>query len=159
MSNNLLFPFKAMSSNDPAIKELARHFKKAGASVVKIEVNSAIRRTSGIAYRELYLSFADSQVITLRIKETGDIYQVRINKSLTPIRKQDDHSAAIKEMVKLMERGRAAFQRKLAKQKVALPAAVKTAAPKMEQLLTDKRDRLKAEIDAIDKEIAELTAA
>jgi len=158
MSNPLLFPFAAMSSNDPAVKELARHFKKAGANVVQAEANPAIRRASGIAYRELHLSFVDSQMITLRIKETGDIYEVRINNKLTPIRNQDDHAAAIKEMVKAMERGRAAFQRKQAKQKVKLPPSVKTAAPKLEQALTERRDALKAEIADVERQIADLVA-
>lgn len=158
MSKNILFPFTAMSSNDPAMKEVARHFKKAGANVVQAEVNPAIRRTSGIAYREIHLSFTDSQIVTLRIKETGDIYQVLLNKKVVPIRDQDDHSAAIKEVAKLMERGRAAFQRKLAKARVALPSSVKTAAPKMEALLVQRRDSLAAEIAAIDSELEALAA-
>ncbi|MGL5290055.1 MAG: hypothetical protein ACRC9N_11345 [Aeromonas sp.] len=159
MANALLFPFSAMSNNDPAIKALAQHFKKAGASVVQAEVGSSVRKASGIAYREITLAFADSQVIALKIKETGDVFEVRINKTLTPIRNQDDHAAAIKEMVKLMDGGRAAFQRKLAKQLVALPPAVKTATPKIEQLLADKRDKIKAEIADIERQLNEVAAS
>jgi len=69
----------------------------------------------------LHLVFNDSQTIALRIKETGDIFQVLLNKKALPIRNQDEHAKAIKEMVSAMDRGRVAFQKKLARKKVNCP--------------------------------------
>jgi len=76
-----------------------------------------------------------------------------------PIRNQDDHAKAIKEMVALMDRGRAAFQKKLARQKVKLPSSVKTAAPKMEVALQKRRDELASQVAAAKAQLAELNAA
>jgi phage shock protein A len=62
-----------------------------------------------------------------------------------------------------MDKGRAKFQQKLARQKVALPGTIRTAAPKVEAVLqekvsalntqiaeaTTKRDTLKAQLGAV----------
>ncbi|MGL5948130.1 MAG: hypothetical protein ACRCYV_03590 [Aeromonas sp.] len=155
----LLFPFAAVSGSDPALKEVAKQFKQGGAQVVQAEVMPSIKRTSGMAFREIVLTFADSQLITLRIKESGDIFQALINKKLVPLRAQTDHAAAIKELIALLNRGRAAFQRQQAKAKVALPSAVKTAAPTIEALLLTQKAELSAQIAAVDNELAQLAAA
>ena len=157
--SKLLFSFDALSAKDKAAREAVKHFKKAGATVAQVDVNPTIKKTSGVGYRELHLVFNDSQTIALRIKETGDIFQVMLNKKVIPIRNQDDHAKAIKEMVAIMDRGRAAFQKKLARQKVKLPSSVKTAAPKMEVALQRRRDELASQVAAAKAQLAELNAA
>jgi len=156
---NLLFSFEELSAKDKAAREAVKHFKKAGAAVAQVDVNSSIRKTSGISYRELHLVFNDSQTIALRIKETGDIFQVLLNKKALPIRNQDEHAKAIKEMVSAMDRGRVAFQKKLARKKVKLPSGVKTAVPKMEVALQKRRDELASQVGAAKARLTELNAA
>lgn len=156
---NLLFSFEDLSAKDKAAREAVKHFKKAGADPAQVDVKSSIRKTSGIAYRELHLVFGDSQAISLRIKETGDIFQVLLNKKALPIRNQDEHAKAIKEMVSAMDRGRATFQKKMARRKVKLPSAVKTAAPKMEVALQRRRDELVSQVGEAKTLLAELQAA
>lgn len=155
----LVFTFDNLNSKDKAAKEAIKYFKKHKASVAQVDVGGAAKKTSGFSYRELFLTFTDSQVITMRIKESGDIYQVLLNGKVTPIRSQDDHELAIKELADAMARGRANFQKRLARKKTALPSSVKTAAPKMEQLLTDRVTKLRSDVETAKAKLAEINAA
>lgn len=150
---NLLFSFGDLSRKDVRVQKVTQQFHRAGASVVQTDATTDIKRTSGISYRELHLTFADSQRVVLRIKQTGDIFQVLLNGALLPIRDQDDHVAAIAQIAKAMDAGRVKFQKKLAATKVKTPASIRTAAPKMEQVLTEKRDTLKSAIADVRSEI------
>jgi len=150
---HLLFSFADLSTKDKAAKAAARHFARAGASVVQQDVGTTIKRAAGVSYRELILTFADSQQVIWRIKQTGDIYQVLLNGKPLPLKHQDDHARAITEIVKAMESGRSRFQKTLARARVKLPPSIRTAAPKLEQSLTDKRDALKAAIAEVRAQI------
>ena len=101
----------------------------------------------------------DEERVVLRIKQSGDIFQVLLNGKVLPIKNQDDHVKAIAEIVQAMDAGRSKFQKILAAARVKPPAGIRTAAPKMEQVLTDKRDALKSAIAAVRAEISGLTAA
>ena len=155
---SLLFSFADLSVKDRAAKQAAKYFSRAGANVVQQDVLSSARRTLGVTYREMALTFADSQVVILRIKQTGDIFQVLLNGKVLPIASQDDHVKAIAEIVQAMDSGRSRFQKVLAAAKVRPPAGVRTAAPKMEQVLTEKRDALKAAITDVREQIAAFSA-
>lgn len=156
MAKNVLFTFDDMTGKDKPARELTRMFKRAGIDVVQVDVSQSIQRTSGVSYRQVFLTFADSQQVTLNVKQTGDIYQVLINKKNLPLRFPDDHIKAVAEIVKAMDTGRAAFQRKLAAAKVALPPSVRTAAPRMRAALESKRDALIESIAATNAEIDKL---
>ncbi len=152
------FSFEDLSSKDKALRQMTKTFARLGAHVVQSDVPSTVKRTAGISYREVNLTFADSQVVSFRVKKTGDIYEVRLNNRPLPIRAQDDQAKAIKEIVDAMDSGRAAFQRKLAKAQVKVPSGLKTAAPKMEKVLSDKVAALKEAIEAVRKQIADYKA-
>lgn len=158
MSKNVVFKFDEMSNKDRATKAVSSYFKKAGAEIVQVDVSPNVKRTSGISYRELSLTFADSQIVIFRIKQSGDIYQAVLNGKVKPMVNQDDHVAAIAELVKAMETGRSAFQAKLAKAKVKLPNSIKTTVPNKEKLLIEKRDALKEAVTAAEQELAEIRA-
>ena len=153
MAKNILFDFDNMAKG---AKVAARQFTRAGANVVQTDAGTAVKRTSGVSYRELALTFADSQAVALRIKSTGDIWQVLINGKIVPIKSQDDHQAAVGEIVKALDAGRTKFQALLAKAKAKLPPTIRTAAPKLEAVLVEKRDGLKVAIQAVRDEIATL---
>lgn len=155
---NVVFDFNAMTNKDSASKAVIAAFKKAGAEVVQVDVAITTKRTSGISYRELSMTFADSQTVVFRVKQTGDIYQVLLNGKVKPITNQDDHTAAIVEMTKAMEAGRTAFQKKLAKTIVKLPNSIKTTVPTKEKYLTEKRNSLQEAIAEAEKELAALKA-
>ena len=156
---NLLFSFDDLTTKDRATKQVAKYFTRAGAAPVQVDASPQVRRTSDVSYRELLLVFADSQKVVLRIKQTGDIFQVLLNGKVIPIRAQDDHAKAIAEVVNQLDAGRSAFQQKLARTKVKLPPSIRTAAPRMEQVLTEKRDALKDAITQAELELSKRKAA
>lgn len=160
-ASNFIFTFEELgSAKDKALKQVVKQFTKAGAVVAgSPEVGTSTKRTAGISYREVFVTFVDSQQVTLRVKQSGDIYQVLLNGKVIPIKNQDDHAAAVAEIVGAMNAGRAKFEKALVAAKVKLPAGIRTAAPKMEQVLTEKRDALKDAIQAVRDEIASLTPA
>lgn len=150
------FGFEDLSSNDKALRTFTRAFGRLGANVVQTEVPQRIKRTAGISYKEVNLTFADSQTVTLCVKKTGDIFQVKLNGKALPIRNQDDQKKAVKEIVDAMDSGRAAFQRKLARTQVKVPTGIKTAAPRIEAVLTEKVTSLKDAIAEVNKRCDEL---
>jgi hypothetical protein len=159
MSKNLLFSFEDMGlKSDKATRNLVKYFARAGNNVAQGEAIPAIKRTAGISYREMVLTFADSQTVILRIKQSGDIYQVLLNDRVIPIKAQDDHVSAIAEIVRVMDSGRKKFQDSLVKLKAKLPAGIRTAAPKMEAVLTEKRDGLKEAVASVRAQIEALAA-
>jgi hypothetical protein len=151
---NLLFSFADLSVKDKAAKKAIQYFSRAGASIVSQDVDPKVKRTNGISYREMTLTFADSQTIGMRIKQSGDIFQVLLNGKVIPIKSQDDHIAAIAELVKMLDAGRTKFQAKLAKAQAKLPPSIKTAVPNIRKQLEEKRDGLKAAIADVMAEIA-----
>lgn len=156
---NLLFSFEDLTVKDKAAKQAARYFSRAGANVVQHDVSTSVKRSSGISYREMTLTFADSQQVVLRIKQSGDIFQVLLNGKVLPIKNQDDHVKAIAEIVQAMDAGRSRFQKLLAAAQARPPAGIRTAAPKMEQVLTEKRDALKAAIADVRSQIEAIKGA
>ncbi len=156
---NLLFSFEDLSVKDKAAKQAAKYFARAGANVVQQDVGTQVKRTAGISVREMTLTFADSQQVVLRIKQTGDIYQILLNGKVLPIKAQDNHVDAIAEIVAAMDAGRSAYQKKLAAAQVKPPAGIHTAAPKMVEVLTKKRDDLKVAIADVRSQIAQTEGA
>lgn len=159
MSKNLIFTFEEMSVKDKAAKKAMKYFSQAGANVVQQDVSPTVKRTSGVSYREMSLTFADSQQVVLRVKQTGDVYQVLLNGKVAPIKSQDDHVKAVAEIAQMLDAGRTKFQALLAKAQAKLPPGIKTAAPKLIVSLTEKRDGLKEAIAHARDEIAQALGA
>ena len=111
---------------------------------------------SGVPYREMLLTFADSQVVIFSIKQTGDICQVKLNGKIVPLKHLDDQAAAIGEVVNMMDSGRSKFQAAMAKVRIKLPSTIRTAAPKIEFALQEKSMALDQAIEAITQDIAAL---
>lgn len=165
--DDMLFSFEDLGDETKAAKALekiVKIFTRAGNGVIpddsKAEAAemSKIKRTAGVKYREIAINFLDSQSLVLRVKESGDIYQVVLNKKVVPIKNQDDQKKAITELVGMLNTGRSKFQAAMAKQKVKLPNESTTAKPKQVEVLTATRDKLKEDIATIREETAKLAA-
>lgn len=153
-----LISFDDLKAGAKALKKLAQAFMRAGTPVAATDVDPKTKRSSGINYRQVLLTFADNQKVQLGIKTTGDIFEVKVNGSVLPIKAQDDQRKAVAEIVKALDAGRAKFQAKLARQKVALPKGITTAAPKMEQKLAQASADLDAQITTAKARVNELRA-
>jgi hypothetical protein len=157
-NNTLIFDFFELSHKDGSIKAAKRYFAQAGATVTSVDVDAKVRRTAGQSYREVQFGFADSQTVSFGIKSTGDVYQVKINGKLFPLKEQHDHAQAVIEIAAAMNKGRAKFQAALAKVKVTLPKSIRTAAPKMEKVLRDRIAAVDEAIGVARETLASLTA-
>lgn len=157
---NLLIDFDGLASNAAnAMRRVTQLLTRAGLTVIDVAGGGKMQRLAGISFREVVLTFADSQKLTLRVKATGDVYEVRINGKVVPVREQTDPAKAVAELVKMLDAGRARFQKRMAALQMRPPEGVRTAAPKL-------KDRLVAQIAEVDQaitearqELAELEAA
>ncbi|NDI85057.1 defense against restriction DarA-related protein [Undibacterium crateris] len=151
----VLLNFSEMgSAKDASTKAIRKAFLRAGAEVAQADILPGLKRTSGITYRELQLIFSDSQTVTLMVKQSGDIFQVKLNGKIIPIKNQDDHQEAATELAAKMESGRTSFQKRLASIKVALPAAIKTSVVKIEESLQTRLGALNDAIAEVNEQIA-----
>jgi Asp-tRNA(Asn)/Glu-tRNA(Gln) amidotransferase A subunit family amidase len=153
---NLLFSFEDLSDKDKALRQIQRTFARMGANVVQTDIPTSTKRRAGISYKEVTLTFADGQTVTFCVKKTGDIFQVKINNKALPIRNQDDQKKALQEIVDAMDKGRSAFQKRQAMIKVQPPKTIRTAAPKMQEVLANRKAELQAAIEEAKAELASI---
>lgn len=152
-----VFEFENLAAKDKAIRETARLFSRAGAQVVATEVAKALSRRAGVSFRNIDFTFADGQTVTLAVKATGDVFEVKINGKVTPMRQQDDHAKAIVEITERMDRGRGAYQRALARVKVPVPAGIRVSRTAQLAAKVEKRDALKEAVGLARGTLAGLT--
>lgn len=155
----LIFSFSSSgSANRQTIAQLKKLFAKAGAQVVNVDVPTTLATRAGVSYRSVLLTFGDGQTVTLNIKdETGDVFEIRINGSVVPLRNQDDHAETVKEVAAMMNRKRAAFQRAAAKAKTPVPAGIKATRVKKLDAKRARRDELQGQVDTARAELQSLT--
>jgi len=135
-----------------AVKSIKQTFARAGTPVVLAEADSRTKRSSGVSFKTLNLTFADGQKVSLDAKQGGDIFAVKLNGSILPLKNVDDHLKAIGEIVGKLDGGRKAFQAKLARVKVELPKGLKSTAKKQLDILKEKDTQLDVAIaEAVQK--------
>lgn len=128
-------------------------FKNAGYAVASMDVESKIKTTVGVKYRRIFFAFHDSQQVEIWVKESGDVFKVKINNREFPVAEQDDHKKSVKEIAKALESGSTAFQKKLAKARIAVPAARKSSAANTLKFLEQKNLDLDDAIGSTEAEI------
>jgi hypothetical protein len=148
----LVFNFEDLCS-DIAEQALSRYFQGAGEQLVQTTVDPQVRTSSDIAYKTVDLTFADGQRLTLLVKESGDIFSVLLNGKALPLKAQDDQEAAMAEMVKALDSGRAVFQDALTKAQAVVPSTIRMAAPKVEAALQARLATLNDAIAAAKTEL------
>lgn len=151
---NLIFSFDDLTKRDKAVREITREFQKLGDTVVATDIPERIKRTAGISYREVNLSFADSQTVTFCVKKSGDIFQVKINGKVMPMKEQGDQKKAVKEISDYLNKGRAAFQKKLQRAKIEIPKGTHVTTQTREKKQQDKIQGLNDVIAEAQKQIA-----
>ncbi len=156
----LLIDYEALLGKAPmAMRRVTALFTRAGLTPVDVASDGKTRRIAGISFREVTFSFADNQKLALRIKATGDVYEARINGKAVPVSKQDDMAKAVTELVKMLDTGRARFQKRLAAMVMKPPEGLKTAAPKLREVLQQQISEVDEQIAAAKEELAALQAA
>jgi hypothetical protein len=149
---SLIFNFDELKTNEKtAPKSLLQIIRRAGSTVASSWVDGKTRRENAISFKQIHLVFADSQEAVLRVKQSGDIYQVKLNGRAIPIKHQDDHKRAIIEVIDAVDANLSKFQKKLAQTKVAMPVGIKST-------VTRKEDALKQRLIELDQAISEAQA-
>ena len=156
-NKHFLFSFEELNQADSAIREIEREFRRLGTPVATTEIPQKTKRTAGITYREVNMTFSDSQIVTFKVKKTGDIFEVKINGKTVPMRNQDDQKKALEEISNYLTKGSAAFQKKLLRQKVTLPR-VSTSSKRQEAVQAERITDIRAEIEAYKAKTADLKA-
>lgn len=156
----LIFNFSAAgAANRETITQLKKLFAKAGAQVVNVDVATTLSTRAGVKFRSVLVTFGDGQTVTLNVKdETGDVFEIRINGSVVPLRNQDDHAETVKEVAGMMNRKRAAFQRAAAKAKTPVPAGIKATRVKKIDAKRARRDELQGQVNEARTELQDLEA-
>lgn len=111
----LNFDFENVAANAKTLREITKILARAGAQAVSSEVSKTTTRRAGVTFRNANFTFADGQIVVMGVKSTGDVFEVRINGKLTPLRYQDDHIKGLGEIASIMDRGRGIFQKRLAR--------------------------------------------
>lgn len=157
---NLIFEFKDLETKQKQVqKKIENIFNAAGKiKPVEIEIDSKTKRNNGISYKQIFCEFADSQTVIFKVKQTGDIFEVLLNKKILPIANQDNHRKAVGEVINAMEKGRSAFQKKLAKAKATLPPSVKSTIVSKQQAMDEKKAALLEAIQAVQSELDAVNA-
>lgn len=157
---NLIFEFKDLETKQKQVqKKIENIFNAAGKiKPVEIEIDGKTKRNNGISYKQIFCEFADSQTVIFKVKQTGDIFEVLLNKKILPIANQDNHRKAVGEVINAMEKGRSAFQKKLAKAKATLPPSVKSTIVSKQQAMDEKKAALLEAIQAVQSELDAVNA-
>lgn len=136
---------KLIQNEKTAPKDLLRIFKRAGAEIAQSSVGKA-KRENSVSFKPIFILFSDSQALEVRVKETGDIYQVRLNNKVIPIKHQDDEKMAVAEIVKRVEENSKKFQTMQARKKVRFPTGLKSTIKRKEEVLQNRIDELTHQI-------------
>lgn len=150
---NLIFNFDSPAAIARATRQAETAFLRAGCAVAITTVDMTPSRKAGETYRNVNFSMADNQRVTLGVKSTGDVFEVKVNGKAVPLRNQDDHAAAILEIAGKLDASRSRFQKALAMVRVPLPPSIRTSRTNMLAALTQKRDGLLEAIDAATSEL------
>jgi hypothetical protein len=142
-----------------ATRTLRQKLERVGLTVVDIASDGKTRRVAGQGYREVTVTFTDNQTVVLRVKSTGDVYQLLVNGKLTPVFAQGSADESAQELALILDKSRAALQKRLAAIKVLPPEGAKTAAPRMQAVLEQQVQQVEQAIAEAEAELAELKAA
>lgn len=156
---DLLFHFDDPIGRRNGTGKAKTAFKNAGYQVADLTVNDKIQKSAGVKYRSIVFAFHDSQKVEVWLKESGDVFKVKLNGREFPVAEQDNHRKAVKEIAVALEAGSTAFQKKLAKAKMITPAARKTSNANTLKFLEQKNRDLDEAIEATTAEIEQYRAA
>lgn len=155
----LTIDFNGLATNaGKAMARVTSLFVRNGLPVLDVSSDGRPKRAAGITYREVVMTFQDSQKLTLRIKATGDVYQVLLNGRVTPVAQQDDPGKAVAELAGLLDKSRARFQKRMALLVMKPPEGARTAAPRLREALQQQVAELDQQIAEARDELAELRA-
>lgn len=140
------------------IKPIKDAFEKAGLTVVDVEASNKAARRSGYQVKQATFFFGDGQRVVMMLKNDGDgygdIYQVKLNSRVVPVKNVDDMDKAVAEIAAMAGSNSASFV-KAARRKAEKQSVDES---DLEGNKTRKPVTAAAKLEAASTEIAELEA-
>lgn len=108
------------------VEPIKKAFEQAGLTVIDVEATNRAARRAGYQVKSATFHFADGQKVVMMLKNdgdgNGDIYQVKLNSRVVPVKNVDDMDKAVGEIATMAGANSASFlkaqRRKNAKQDV-----------------------------------------
>ena len=140
------------------VKPIKDAFEKAGLTVVDVEASNKAARRSGYQVKQATFFFGDGQRVVMMLKNDGDgqgdIYQVKLNSRVVPVKNVDDMDKAVAEIAAMAGANSASFV-KAARRKAEKQSVDES---DLEGNKTRKPVTAAAKLEAASTEIAELEA-
>lgn len=140
------------------VKPIKDAFEKAGLTVVDVEASNKAARRSGYQVKQATFFFSDGQRVVMMLKNDGDgrgdIYQVKLNSRVVPVKNVDDMDKAVAEIAAMAGANSASFV-KAARRKAEKQSVDES---DLEGNKTRKPVTAAAKLEAATAEIAELEA-
>lgn len=173
MAKKLTIDFTSTRAKGGAkgMAEAAGLFKKAGEEPTSYYVDPKVSRSqiAKRSYKKVFFIFSDSQRVELWIsynktkpEQSGSIFKVKLGgagvaektkATELPIKNQEDHPAAIKEIVSALVSRKKSFQIRLEKLKAPLPPKMRTPTVSRKKKLDTRLEEINTAIKEIDVEI------
>lgn len=140
------------------VKPIKDAFEKAGLTVVDVEASNKAARRAGYQVKQATFFFGDGQRVVMMLKNDGDgqgdIYQVKLNSRVVPVKNVDDMDKAVAEIAAMAGANSASFV-KAARRKAEKQSVDES---DLEGNKTRKPVTAAAKLEAATAEIAELEA-
>ena len=140
------------------VKPIKDAFEKAGLTVVDVEASNKAARRSGYQVKQATFFFGDGQRVVMMLKNDGDghgdIYQVKLNSRVVPVKNVGDMGKAVAEIAAMAGSNSASFV-KAARRKAEKQSVDES---DLEGNKTRKPVTAAAKLEAATAEIAELEA-
>lgn len=173
MAKSILIDFSKTNAKGGAkgMAEAAKLFEKAGEPPLDFFVDKTVYRSQAAkrSYRKALFIFEDAQKAELWISfnkadpsKSGGIFKVKLGGAGVaektraielPIKEQDDHPAAIKEIVAAISSRKKSFAARLEKLKVPRPPKMTTSRVSQKKQMDNKLAEIRQTIKEVDKEI------
>jgi len=109
------------------LKSVVTFLKGEGHKVSDIEANNTQKREAGYPIKAAKLTFEDGQVLELKVKAEGSLYQAKLNNKLLAIKKYHEPDTFMKEVADYITQNAPSFAKNreraaVRKARVALPS-------------------------------------
>lgn len=158
MKEHIYFDFARF--DEQGLKKVVAEFKKAGLVVTDIDADNKPKRESGVQTKTAILYLQDGQNITLRVTAQGDVYQVRLNTKVIPVKNTTDFKLAMAEIAEKVSKNASAFARAQQKRLATKQAGSKGSEAMLSARVSSRHQlkSLQARLTELQTEKAELDA-
>lgn len=144
------------------VEPIKKAFEKAGVTIVDVEASNRAARRAGYQVKDASFFFGDGQRVVMSLKNDGegggDIYQVKLNSRVVPVKSVDNMEKAVAEIAAMAQGNSAAFvkaaRRKAARQDVD-EGDLDGGAGRRPQTTAVKLEQATAEIADLESQLAE----